>query len=905
MSTKNRELGALQPADRSPKVRGGNSNILASRSDDSGALQELSLTAQRNGNDDLAVSLIDKAIALDPLNAVYHNSRGTILKKQGRLSDALLAYGEALSIDPNNVEAHYNRAIALETHGELNEALAAYEQALRLKPDFAEAHNNRGNLLKALDRLPEALDAYGHAVRVNPDNAEVHYNCAITLQQQGAFDDALAAYKQALSLKPDFAEAHYNVANIRRQQGKLDDALVACNQALRIRPDYLEAHCNRGMLLHAQGALQDALVAYDRVLRIEPDLAQIHLYRGQALVQLGRSQEALAACDQALRIKPDLAEIQIARGRILGHEGRLDEALTAYQQALRRNPDNLLAHNNSGDILQQLGRFEEALAAYDQVQRIKPDLVELHVNRGIALEASGRSSEALEAYDQVLRARPDIAEAHLNRGKTLSHLGRQHDAIAAYDRAIEIKPDMVEAYVNRGSELSSAGRIREALADSEQALRIDPGCQEAYNNQLYVLQYDPSQDDASLYAAHRKWGEQYDDLSNVYTAYANPRDAQKILRVGLVSPDLGMHPVGYMILPLLAPANPAQVQFICYSNRAQEDALTEQLKSKATAWRTTVGVVDSALAEHVREDQIDILIDLAGHTAGNRLPVFALKPAPVQVTWLGYRSTTGLTAIDYVLSDRIMVPPDSEHGFVEQVVRLPDTRLCYEPRDFAPPPAPPPLLERGWPTFGSFNNIIKLTPQVMQLWARILNALPESRLILKWSTFADPETRAEYHRRFAALGVVPERIELRGRSSHSKMLEEYGDIDVLLDPYPFSGGISSLEALWQGLPIVTLSTAHPMSRQTQGFLNALGRSEWVTSNEEDYRAIAVDLASDPERLVSARHEQRSRMRDSTLCDGPRFARHFELALRTMWRTWCDQQSQKDSGNPNTLSGMVS
>ncbi|HEX6114355.1 MAG TPA: hypothetical protein VFZ10_18810, partial [Geminicoccaceae bacterium] len=363
----------------------------------------------------------------------------------------------------------------------------------------------------------------------------------------------------------------------------------------------------------------------------------------------------------------------------------------------------------------------------------------------------------------------------------------------------------------------------------------------------------------------------------------------KVLRVGLVSADFDRHPVGYLIEPLLAAADPAEVHFVCYSGVGEEDDLSARLKRRSAAWRSTLGMSDRAMADLVRADGIDILIDLAGHTAANRLPVFGLEPAPVQVSWIGYPCTTGLRAIGYALMDEATVPAGAERWFVERVVHLPETRFCYAPPEYAPPPGPPPMLAHGRVTFGSFNNLCKVTPEVVRLWARVLEAIPGARLILKWKTLADPETRARYRRWFAAEGTDPARVELRAASPHPQMLAEYADVDVALDPFPYSGGITTLEALWQGVPIVTLPGMRPVSRQTLGFLRNLGRAEWVARDPDDYVRISVGLASDPQALAAIRRTQRARMAASPLCDAPRFARHFEAALRALWHDWCGTQ----------------
>ncbi|MGH8567078.1 MAG: tetratricopeptide repeat protein [Gammaproteobacteria bacterium] len=747
---------------------------------------------------------------------------------------------------------HHSRGSILQRQGRIEESLAAYDAAVRLRPDYAEAHLGRGSALGQRGQLEEALAAFDQTLRIRPDLAQVHYYRAIVLQQRGQLEDALAAYDQALRRKPDLTQAHLNRGVVLQQQARLAQALEAFDQALRIEPNYARAHFNRGVVLERQGRLEPAVAAYDQALRVKPDYVDAHINRGAARVALGRFEPALEAFDQALRIQPDIAE----------------------------------GHFNRGNALTGLGRSADALAAYDQALRIRPDYTQAHFNRGVILEREGRLKQAITAYDQALRIEPDWVAVYVNRGNALRELGRTKEALADYDRALRIKPDLAKAHGNRGNALSDQGRFKEAAAAYEQALRIKPDYPEAHSDYLYCLNYDPAQDETSLFAAHRRWGTLYSHPAHAYDAYANSRDPDKTLRVGLVSADFVRHPVGYLVEPVLAAADPDEVQFICYSGRRTEDGLTARLKAKAVAWRSTLEVPDGALGEMIRADGIDILIDLAGHTAGNRLTMFALRPAPVQVSWIGYPFTTGLAAIDYALMDEVTVPPGAERGFVEQVVRLPETRWCYAPPDYAPPPGPPPVLERGCITFGSINNLAKVTPDVLRLWARLLAVVPGARLLLKWRTLGTPEAEDEYRRQLGELGIDPGRLELRGASQHRQTLVEYGDVDIALDPFPYSGGMTSLEALWQGVPVVTMPKTRPVSRQTQAFLTVLGRAEWVAKEPDDYIRIAADLASNPDRLAALRRDQRARMAASPLCDVPRFARNFEAALRGLWRSWC-------------------
>jgi protein O-GlcNAc transferase len=533
----------------------------------------------------------------------------------------------------------------------------------------------------------------------------------------------------------------------------------------------------------------------------------------------------------------------------------------------------------------QRWRIRAALEAYERARRIKPDWAIAHINCGVMLEAHGRMEEALAAQEQALRVEPAHPLAQLNRGVALLRLRRATEALAAFDAALRIKPDLAQAHNNRGRILQDQGRFGEAEAAYQRALALAPSYAAAYSNCLFCLNYDPAQDDAALAAAHRLWGERHGRHPNAFLTDRNSADPDKPLAVGLVSADFGRHPVGFFLRPLLAAASALHLRFVCYSGLTLEDALTRQLRAHAPAWRSTVGLSDLDLAKAVRADGVDILIDLAGHTAGNRLGCFALRPAPIQIHWAGYcHSVPGM---DYSLWDPIQVPDGDERWFVEPVIRLPDVRWCYGPPDYAPNVAEPPALQRGYITFGSFNNLAKVNADVLALWARVLQEVPESRLLLSWPTLGDAQEAARLSDLCSAQGIPPERLELRpGAGSHAGVLAEYGDVDIALDPFPFSGCLTTCEALWMGVPVVTLPHTRPVSRQSQAFLTALGRTEWVARGRGEYVRMAAALASDPARLGALRREQRALMAASPVCDGRRFARHFEAALRTIWRSWC-------------------
>jgi len=480
----------------------------------------------------------------------------------------------------------------------------------------------------------------------------------------------------------------------------------------------------------------------------------------------------------------------------------------------------------------------EAQQAIERALALRPRSPEILNNKGAILRDQDRLDDACAAFEAAASLKADYADVWSNLGNAYEAQGRLDDAEAACRRAVAIDSGHAGGHNNLGNVLKSRGAIAEATASYRGALAADPKMVEAASNVLFGLNYDPSVDDQALFDEH-----------------------------------LGAH-------------DRKRMEIVCYSGRRMADQMTAKLRAQAALWRPILGINDATLARQIRADAIDVLIDLSGHTAGNRPGVFALKPAPVQLSWLGYFHTTGLAQMDAVLMDEAAVPPGSERWFVETVVRLPHGRFCYTPPDYAPPMVAPPCLARGYVAFGSFNNMTKATEKVVRTWCRILQAVPSSRLILKWKTLGTPAERERVAAQFGALGIGFDRLDLRGVSEHPAMLSEYGDIDIALDPFPFSGGLTSCEALWMGLPIVTLPGSRPVSRQTLGFLRALGREDWIARDEEDYVAKAVALAKAPDALAKMRQDQRARMAAGPLCDAKTHAADVEAAIRGLWRQYC-------------------
>jgi protein O-GlcNAc transferase len=785
----------------------------------------------------------------------------------------------------------FGRAVEHHVAGRLAEAAALYQEILAGEPRHADSLHLLGVIATQAGQPALAVDRITQAIALQPDNPAFHVNLGEALRALGRLDDAVASYGEALARQPDLAEAHGNLGIALQALGRLDAARASFEQALALRPDYAEAAGNLGHLLLRLGEPDAALARYDRALASRPDDPPLLVGRGAALAALRRDVEAAAGFERALALRPELAAAHGALADLRQRQGALEAALAHYDQALAFTPRDAILHTNRGVALAAQGKHAPAVAAFRRALQLAPDHADAHNNLGNALQLIGGYEEAVGHYERVLALRPGDPDSLSNLGNARLVLGDVEAALGCFEQALAQRPGDGDLLNSRGRALLQQGRLDAARASFEAAVAACPERAEIHSNLLFLLNYDPTVTDAALLEAHRAFGRRLAGAVPAPTAHGNPahgnpRDPARVLRIGYVSGDFARHPVGYLCAAVLAAHDRAALRVYGYSGRIVEDALTVRIRQTVDVWRPTAGLDDAALADLIRADGIDILVDLSGHTGGNRLAVFARKPAPVQASWIGYFNTTGLDAIDYVLTDAANVPPGAEQWFTEQVVRLPAGRFCYAAPDDAPAVAPPPSRARGAVTFGSFNNLSKLTPAVIALWAQVVRAVPEARLLLKWRSLADPRERARLLAEFDTAGLAPERIELRPYSPHEAMLAEYADLDIALDPFPFTGGLTSCEALWMGVPVVTLPGSRPVSRQTLGLLAQIGLDALAARDPADYVAIAAGLARDPARLAELRATLRSRMAASPLSDGPTFARGLEAAYRALWRRWC-------------------
>ncbi|HET9018512.1 MAG TPA: tetratricopeptide repeat protein, partial [Acetobacteraceae bacterium] len=581
---------------------------------------------------------------------------------------------------------------------------------------------------------------------------------------------------------------------------------------------------------------------------------------------------------------PDAAHVA---GLIAHREQRLAEADHHLRTVLAATPDNAEALANHAAILRGLGRLTEAEAAAHASLTQAPDRPETLNNLGNILRDAGRYPESIAAFQQALQHNPRFADAWVNLAWVLSLQGLPAQAEQAARRAIACDPRNANGHNNLGLALMRQSRLREAEAALRQALALRPDFALPHSNVLFCLNYRDDISAESIFAEYRAWDERHArGLLPAPLQHALDRTPGRRLRVGYVSPDFRQHAVALFAEPLLAAHDRQQVELFCYAELPVEDATTQRIRTLVDHWRPTVGLTDAAMAALIRQDRIDVLVDLAGHTAGNRMLVFARKPAPVQIEYiLGHGYTSGLSAMDAFLADEHLAPPGAEALFSEPLIRLPRIPLAYRPPDAMPSVAPLPAMRSGAVTFGYFGRTVRLNEAVIAAWSRILLALPDARLVLNSAPFAEPAARADFAARFAAQGVAASRLTLICTTPQPRTWAAYGEIDIALDPFPHNAGTTTIEALYQGVPVLTLAGRPSVGRFGASILHAVGLDDWVTGDPDSYVARAVAAASDLEDLAALRAGLRERFLASPLSDAAGLARSMEAAYRDLWDTW--------------------
>ena len=637
------------------------------------------------------------------------------------------------------------------------------------------------------------------------------------------------------------------------------------------------------------GNLQKAEHLCKNILGKNPhNITAIHLL-GLIFYQMGNYDSAIKYLQRSIQLNKNNGNVYTDLGNALCKKGHLDEAISCYQKALQLNPDNANVYNNLGFAYKNKGQLDEAISYYQKALQLNPKDADIYNSLGTALKDRGQLDKAITFFQKAIQINPYCVDAHNNLGAVYQIKGLLNDATSYLLKTITLNPHYTSAYNNLGIVFIDKGDIHKAEMYFQKILQIQPNHSVAYSNLLLGMSYDKLFSPESIHAEHVRYADQFEKpLLGQRSVHLNKPIPDRRLRIGYISSDFRRHSVAYFIEPVLSAHNHKDFDIFCYADVVAPDEMTRRLHGQADCWRTIVKKSHEDVAALIRKDSIDILIDLSGHTAKNRMLVFARKPAPVQVTWIGYPATTGLSAMDYKIVDSYTDPPGiTEQYYSEELIRMPNCFLCYLPDFESPDVGPLPALSSEHIRFGSFNNFSKISTEVIDLWGRILLGLPEAQLVLKTRCLIDPTIRADVLEMFTRMGITSDRIDLLSWTPSTKEhLGIYNQIDIALDTFPYNGTTTTCESLWMGVPVISLTGNTHASRVGGSLLANTGLKELTATTSEEYICIASDLARDIGRLQYLRKSLRTRIANSPLTDANRFTKDLELCYRNIWIRWC-------------------
>lgn len=799
------------------------------------ANHNLGLMALQLGNAELGLPYLQVAWEADPSIGQYWLSLTECLLAMNHSEDALLLIEEAIKRGADSPQA---RQLLARANGSYNKALppaSDVQEVMDLSKSARHAELEQ--------RIRPLIDLY-------PDWAFGWNTLGIALQQQGK--DGVAALRQAVNLAPNDAGIHNNLGMLLKEQGMLDEALSSFRRALQIKPKYVEAHNNLGLALQKQGKLGEAAASFRRALEIRPDYADAHCNLGLILHLQGQYDDALISLSQAIKADPGNASRSLHLGLMQQVQYKLKDAVASFCRALEIDPDLAQALNSMGFVLFTLGHLDAAMISIRRALELKPDYYDAYLVLGAIQKAQGLLVDAAASYRKALEMQPDAAQPHNGLGMVLVEMGQWDDAIPHLRRAVQLAPH--ESQYHAGL--------------------------------LFTLSHDMRLDARSLFMEHCRFAEQFEaPLRGSWRRHANSRDPERRLQVGFVSGDLYDHAVASFVEPLFASlAACPQLSLHAYYNNVIEDNVTQRLHGYFKHWHSIAGLSDAALAQKIRADGIDILIDLSGHTGKHRLLTFAHKPAPVQASWMGYPGTTGLQAMDYYLADRFFLPLGQfDSQFTEKIVRMPASSP-FLPYEGAPPVNTLPALDNGYITFGSFNRPNKLSRAVIALWSQLLRTLPDSRMVL--GAMPEKDKYGTLIEWFAQEGIERARLDFHPRSGMDHYLGLYRQVDICLDTFPYNGGTTTCHALWMGVPTLTLAGATAAGRPGASILGHAGLEAFIAHDAADFVHKGLSWAGNLAALSDIRMGLRERFAKSAMGQPALVAAGMERALRIMWQRWC-------------------
>ena len=870
------------------------------------------ITLFSKGNFNEAFNIVTELTESFPDNPILHNIRGACYAGLGQLTSAINSYKTAISLNPKYGKAYFNLGGAYHELGDYDNSVKSYEASLSINPDYAEAFNNLGNVLSDSGMLEEAIHSFKEALVIKPDYVEASYSLGVILHEIGNLEDAVIAYQDAIKTNPNFSEAHNNLGNAYKDLGKPDIALKSYQRALKINPNFSEAHNNLGNVYKEIGQLEDAVDSYQKALEINPDYPALHNNLGNAFYELDRLQESVNSFESALSYNPDYVDSLNNLGIVFSELGETDRAIKSFEKAIAIKPDYADAYNNLGNALKDISQLDRAVKSYENAIDLKLDFAEAYNNLGNVLKDLDRLNEAFDCFEKALKINPNFPEAHNNFGALLKDLNQLKKARKSIEKAIEINPNFAEAYHNLGNVFKDLDLLDEALKSYQKAktLRDDLDyilgniittkmnfcsweslpilfnelSEKIHDNRkvidpftLFSLIDDPALQKRAAEIRINSHHPKIDTLQNILDYNLHSK-----IRIGYFSADFREHPLAYLTAELYELHDRDHFEIHAFSfGKDTNDELNLRIKAGVDYFHNVDLMSHKEIVLLARSLEIDIAVDLAGFTAGAKTEVFAMSAAPIQLSYIGYLGTMGADYYDYLIADPMMIPQESQKHYVEKIVYLPSFQV-NDSKDL-PPEITLTRKEVGLPdkgfVFCCFNNTYKFTPTVFDSWARILKAVEGSILIVYAS---NESSKTNLKKEILNRGVETDRLIFGDSISKPKYLARYRVADLFLDTHPYNAGTTASDALKMGVPMLTYIGRSYQARMGASILNSINLPELITNSLEEYESLAIELASNPDKLKKIKDKLQSNLTTAPLFNTPLFTKNIESAYTQMY-----------------------
>ena len=789
--------------------------------------------------------------------------------------------------DTPDLNELYREAATLQQQGRFVEASLVYDKMLKQVPEDADIHHLKGVCFYQLGDLAAAERHMSRGFDFDKNNPSHYSNYGAVLIAQGKAKEAKEALERAVELDSKNPDAYCNLSALLQQLGQLDEAEAHILKARTVAPKHPSVLNNLGSILKEKGDYQGAEAVLMEAYEVNRDLIEININLGDALRRVGKLDEAAAILDHALELDPANVEALNNMGLVLHAGRRLADAEKFFLKVFELDQNHAMALNNLGNVFMEQGQNEKAVGAFNEAAKRGAFTAEVCTNLGNALLSINRLKEAETVLIQAGTLNPDYALAWHVLGETMRAKGDLQAAIDHWNRSLKISPDSAETLFCLGSLHASIGDSDSAMRFFRKAVATAPDNARIHSNMLMAMHYAPELTRQEIFEEHLLWAERHAANTPPRPAIADPAPDRK-LKLGFASSDFRFHAVAFFFLESLKSWPKDDWEITLYSSVEKADEQTEGFKAAADHWYDASKDDDNALAEKIKADGIDILVDMDGHTRRCRLGTFALRPAPVQVSWFDYVDTTGLKAMDAFIGDPHQSPLEEEAFWVEKIYQLPHDYISYTPPTYAPEVSALPLDKNGFVTIGCFNTTHKITPQAVSAWAEILKRAPGTKLLLNTPEFSKDLTIQRYSTLFEKEGIATDRIIIAEGGPHEEFIGQYAQIDLALDPFPYAGGLNTCEALWMGVPVVTVHGDRFCGRHASAHLKTMGCPELVAADVNGYIDIAVSLINNPDKLRSYRQDLRKQMAASPLTDAKGFAADLAATLRQIWRDVCDE-----------------